>query len=99
MNIPDSYEIEKIVMHRVCTHSRVKYLVHWKGYGDKTDTWKKQSNLVNALEVLAKYWKDWELTFVANNTSETVVKDLQGELECPHFQNEPECLYRKGLDF
>ena len=95
MNIPDNYEIERIVVHRVCTHGILKYLVYWKGYGDETDTWEEQSNLGNAPEVVNKYWKEWELALSANNASETVVKDLQGELECPHFHNEPEWLYRK----
>ena len=86
-------------MHRICTHGSLKYLVDWKDYSDDTDTWEEQSNLVSAPEILAKYWKEWELTLIANNASETVIKDLQGELECPHFHNEPERLYRKRYAF
>ncbi len=73
----------------------MKYLVHWKGYDDAADTWEEQNGFGNTIELLVKYWKDWELRQMNDHTSETVIKDLQGELECSHFHDEPERLYCK----
>lgn len=69
--------------------------MHWKGYDDVTDTWEEQSNLRDVPAVIEKYWREWELRLVEAKASDTVIKDLQGELECPRFHNEPERLYRK----
>lgn len=78
----------------------MKYLIHWKGWGDEADTWECEEDFVTdtTRTTLKVYWKTWEKDFVDRGESETVIKDLQGELECPHFREEPERLYRKRCE-
>lgn len=75
----------------------MKYLIHWKGWADEDDSWECEEDFVTDTTkgVLTAYWKSWEKQYVDSGASETVIKDLQGELECPHFHDEPERLYRK----
>jgi len=48
-------EVEEVRKHR--NHGRrTRYLVHWKGYGDKHDQWIVETGLSHAKEVIKDYW-------------------------------------------
>lgn len=80
----------------MCKHNTLKYFIKWKGWDDNTNTWEPEANIFdNALAIISNYWHAFEQQMVADQKSETVIRDLQGELDCPHFNEEPERLYRK----
>ena len=88
--------MERLLHHRVCKHSKLKYLVKWKFWPEDNNTWEEESNIFNtALKTIQEYWSKFERDLQANKQSDTIVRDVQGELDCPHFCNEPERLYRK----
>jgi hypothetical protein len=53
------YEIESILEHRFrgLKHPTAFYKVAWKGYGIEHNSWEPESNVVNAPEAVADYWK------------------------------------------
>jgi hypothetical protein len=53
------YEVESIFEHqfRGIKNPKAYYKVAWKGYGIKHDSWETESNVVNAPEIVADYWK------------------------------------------
>jgi hypothetical protein len=55
------YEVESILEHRFWSIKNPKacYKVAWKGYGIEHNSWEPESNVVNAPEVVADYWK-WQ---------------------------------------
>jgi len=55
------YEVEKILSKRK-RYKKVEYLVCWKGYMVKEDTWEKVENLRNAQEVLRDYERGYKET-------------------------------------
>jgi len=36
-----------------------KYLVHWKGFTAKSDTWEERDNLKNAQEAIKEFKKEY----------------------------------------
>ena len=55
------YEVESIKNHRM-RYNQYEYLTHWKGYPDSEDTWQKESDLINAQELLNEYKTDNNLS-------------------------------------
>jgi hypothetical protein len=53
------YEVESILEHRFrgIKNPKAYYKVAWKGYGIEHNSWEPESNVVNALEAMADYWK------------------------------------------
>jgi hypothetical protein len=53
------YEVESILEHRFRgkKHPKAYYKVAWKGYGIEHNSCESESNVVNAPEILADYWK------------------------------------------
>jgi hypothetical protein len=53
------YEVESILQHRFrgTRNPKVYYKVAWKGYGIEHNSWEPESNVVNAPEIVADYWK------------------------------------------
>jgi hypothetical protein len=53
------YEVESILEHRFwgIKNPKAYYKVACKGYGIAHNSWEPESNVVNALEVVADYWK------------------------------------------
>jgi chromobox protein 1 len=53
------YEVESILKHRFwgTRNSKAYYKVSWKGYGIEHNAWEPESNVVNAPELVADYWK------------------------------------------
>jgi hypothetical protein len=53
------YEVEPILEHRFwgIKNPKAYYKVAWKGYGIEHNSWESESNIVNAPEVVADYWK------------------------------------------
>jgi hypothetical protein len=53
------YEVESILEHRFqgIKNPEAYYKVAWKGYGIEHNSWKPESNVVNAPEAVADYWK------------------------------------------
>ena len=53
------YEVESILEHRFrgTRNPKAHYKVAWKGYGIEHNSWEPESNVVNAPEVVADYWK------------------------------------------
>jgi hypothetical protein len=54
----ETYIIERIVNKRVLKNGKVQYLVKWKDYDDKDNTWEPKENLGDCLE----YIEDFEET-------------------------------------
>jgi len=54
----EEYEIEK-VMNKRKKHSRWEYLVRWKGYMAKEDSWERKENLKNAKEAVEDYEREY----------------------------------------
>ncbi len=51
--------LEQVLDHRVVKRGRqrkVKYLIHWEGYGDEHNTWETSGNLVSSLGCVQDYW-------------------------------------------
>ena len=55
-NGEEEYEIEKIIRHRG-TPSSHSFLIRWKGYSAKEDSWVPEWDLKNAKSALASYKK------------------------------------------
>lgn len=88
--------MEKIIAHRVCQHNQLKYYIKWKGWDASTNTWELESNIfANATELISVYWHNLENKLWLEGKTDTIIRDVQGEISCPHFNNEPERLYRK----
>jgi hypothetical protein len=53
------YEMESILEHRFwgIKNPKAYYKVAWKGYGVEHNSWEPESNVVNAPELVANYWK------------------------------------------
>jgi hypothetical protein len=53
------YEVESIIEHRFrgIKNPKAFYKVAWKGYGIEHNFWEPESNVVNAPEIVADYWK------------------------------------------
>jgi hypothetical protein len=53
------YQVESILENRSrgTRNPKAYYKVAWKGYGIEHNSWEPESNVVNALEVVADYWK------------------------------------------
>jgi hypothetical protein len=53
------YEVESILEHRFwgTRNPKAYYKVSWKGHGIEHNSWEPESNVVNAPELVADYWK------------------------------------------
>lgn len=54
-----TYEVKEILDHRESTEGGMEYLVSWKGYGVKDQTWEPQDNFIER-KCLHDYWKSQE---------------------------------------
>ena len=50
----EEWEVERI-LNKQKTRGVVKYLMQWKGFTVKYDTWEKEKDLGNAKEAIAKF--------------------------------------------
>jgi hypothetical protein len=50
------YEVERIVDHKKL-RNKLRYLVHWAGYGDADDTWEPADALGSCPDAIAEYWQ------------------------------------------
>lgn len=48
------YEVESILGHRV-VNGQEQYLVHWKGYDSKDDTWEPLENVASCADIVKEY--------------------------------------------
>ena len=69
----EEYKVEQIVSHQG-TSGCHKYLTAWKDYPSLANTWKSESNLQHASDILSTYKKAHQLSYMAMTT-------------CPSFQN------------
>lgn len=53
VNSDNMYEVEKIMNHRI-VNGKMSFLVRWKNYSSKHDSWVTQSDL-NCEEILKAY--------------------------------------------
>jgi hypothetical protein len=53
------YEVKSILEHQFwgTRNPKAYYKVAWKGYGVEHNSWEPESNVVNAPEIVADYWK------------------------------------------
>lgn len=61
INNEEEYKIDRILKHRGNLRNR-SYLIRWKGYSAKEDSWIKESDLGNAPEILKAYKKRLHIT-------------------------------------
>ena len=54
----EEFEVEKILNKRV-VRGKEKFLVWWKGYIAKEDTWKSRKNLKNARELVEEFEREY----------------------------------------
>ena len=54
----EEWEVEKIINKRK-VQGRDKYLVQWKRYMAKKDTWKSRENLKNAMKLVEEFKKEY----------------------------------------
>lgn len=52
------YKVEKILNRRVVDDNRVEYLVKWKGYSSKYNSWEPRSNLMPGCIVIISDYHD-----------------------------------------
>lgn len=52
----ESYEVERIISHKINKGRVSRYLVKWKGYPIETNTWEPITNLRDCLESVADYF-------------------------------------------
>lgn len=50
------YEVERFVAHKVKNRKR-HFLVRWKGYSSKHDSWESEKNIMNCPKILSEYLK------------------------------------------
>jgi hypothetical protein len=57
------YELNVIEKHRITgkKHSKISFLIAWKGYGPEHNSWKPEKNVANAPEKIAEYWKRYAM--------------------------------------
>jgi hypothetical protein len=53
----NTYEVERIINHKVKRGQGKMYLVRWKGWGPQYDTWEPRKHLSECLSVLKMYHK------------------------------------------
>ena len=63
----EEYEIEQIVSHQGIS-GHCKYLTAWKGYPSLENTWKPESNLQHASEILGTYKQTHQLNYLTMTT-------------------------------
>ena len=51
------YDVENILDHRG-EEDEIEYLVRWRGYGSKDDSWEPEGNFASQ-DILEKYWKKY----------------------------------------
>jgi hypothetical protein len=56
MNTKSTYEVERIVDHKLGHKGQMKYLLKWKGFPEDENTWEREANLC-CPELLAAYWR------------------------------------------
>lgn len=54
------YEVEKLLKHCACDKDGIQYLVRWKNFSEKDDTWQKESDL-NCPRILNEYKRKMKL--------------------------------------
>ena len=74
------YEVSKVLDKRTDAHGRVQYLLRWRGYGKKNDSWVDEANTNERLKQVFR--KRYQATIVfLNNTKGAFVflyfKDIQ----------------------
>ena len=55
----EEYEVEKVINKRK-RYGKWEYLVRWKGYTAKEDSWEKKENLKNAKEAVEDYEREYK---------------------------------------
>ncbi|QRV80811.1 Transposon Tf2-1 polyprotein [Ceratobasidium sp. AG-Ba] len=53
----EEYEVEKILDSRK-RRNQIQYLVHWKGYGPKSNTWEPLEHLDTAMGAVRKFHRE-----------------------------------------
>ena len=67
--IPESYEIEKILDHKKVS-GKFKFLVKWKGYNHEDNTWESEDNF-DSKQIINKYFKSLEKNKQSTKPSST----------------------------
>jgi transposase InsO family protein len=78
----DVYEVERILNHRGEGDNR-EYLIRWKGYGSKDDTWEPVSNLFDAEYSIQTYLASQAPTQVARRSQHDYKEDEEKDTSPP----------------
>ena len=65
--------VEKILGHRHGSDNKLEYLIKWKGYSEKHNSWEPEVNFLDK-EVINKYWNE------INGTKQTKTKKIETNL-------------------
>lgn len=70
------YEVEQILQHRENTNGQTVYLVKWKNYSEKFNSWETEECFLGAIETLNQYQLDHDLplTVQTNNDEQPANK-------------------------
>ena len=94
MSDEENYEVEDIVNHRH-KKGKVEYLIRWKGYTEKDDTWEPEENLdcpdkitaYNKKVKFLKYFKIFNEYFQAQVAAKVVTADKSKRKRVTNFKN------------
>ena len=89
----DTYEVEKIVNKRIKSDGRVQYLIKWKGFSDKDNTWEPQEYLKDCEEKINEFQK------VSKKLQKSFYYGEPKEKTCAYFKCNNDSMKNSNLNF
>lgn len=86
----NEYVVEKIIDKRVTKKGKVEYLLKWKGYSARYNTWEPEKNLEGCLRMKSEFDKQYEKNNQVANKENTETSYLQDDIyhdDCDDDEN------------